>query len=87
MIDLDPQANATRRLGIAWDPSERSPRPSEIIKENSDGVGQGAVLQCGWTLDDEETPTAEAKYIDLIPSRYDSSTVTARQTRSVRSGA
>lgn len=70
VVDLDPQANATRRLGIIWDPSAPIPTVSEAIKADQAGAGEGAVIGCGW-MDDDDQPTAEAELIDLIPSRPD----------------
>lgn len=70
VVDLDPQANSTRRLGIDWDPADPFPTMSEVVKADEDGAGQAAVLGCGWSNDDG-TPTAEAELIDVLPSRFD----------------
>lgn len=70
VIDLDPQANATRRLGIDWDPSAPFATMSEVIKADQVGVGAGAVLGCGWSGPDG-SPTPEAELIDVLPSRFD----------------
>lgn len=70
VVDLDPQANSTRRLGIIWDPAAPIPTVSEAIKADQPGAGEGAVISCGW-VDDDGQPTAEAELIDLIPSRPD----------------
>lgn len=70
VIDFDPQANATRRLGIEWNPEEPFATMSEVIKADQVGVGEGAVLACGWT-DADGSPTGEAEYIDVLPSRFD----------------
>lgn len=70
VIDLDPQANTTRRLGIDWDPNEPFATMSEVIKADEVGVGAGAVLGCGWSRADGE-PTEEAELIDVLPSRFD----------------
>lgn len=70
VIDLDPQANTTRRLGIDWDPNNPFATMSEVIKADQVGVGEGAVLGCGWS-DPNGEPTAEAELIDVLPSRFD----------------
>lgn len=70
IIDMDPQANATRRLGIEWDPANPILTTSEVIKANADGVGEQAVISCGW-VDRNGEPTDEAKMIDMIPARFD----------------
>lgn len=62
--DLDPQANATRRLGVGWSPDEPVPTMSEVIRADTRGAGQGAVLACAWT-------TPEAELIDVLPARFD----------------
>ncbi|MFC4225507.1 ParA family protein [Lysinibacter cavernae] len=69
VVDLDPQGNASRRLGVAWDSTDPTPTMSEVIKANEVGAGAGAVVQCGWVEDDE--PTEEAQNIDVLPSRFD----------------
>jgi chromosome partitioning protein len=70
VIDFDPQANATRRLGIEWNPDEPFATMSEVIKADRSGVGEEAVLACGWTNPDG-TATVEAELIDVLPSRFD----------------
>lgn len=64
VVDMDPQANATRRLGITWDPGEPFATMSEVLKAEAAGAGEGAVLGCAWT-------TGEAERIDVLPSRFD----------------
>lgn len=70
VADMDPQANATRRLGIDYDPANPIPTMSEVIRADQPGAGAGAVIPCGWQNADG-TPTAEAEYIDVLPSRFD----------------
>lgn len=69
VIDLDPQANATRRLGIVNDPENPIVTMAEVIKSGEDGAGESAVIRCGWNV--EGQPTAEAELIDVLPARYD----------------
>lgn len=70
VVDMDPQANATRRLGIASEPAEQIVTMSEVIKADAVGAGEGVALPCGWTQQDD-SPTAEALNIDVLPSRFD----------------
>ncbi|WP_125778279.1 ParA family protein [Antribacter gilvus] len=75
VIDMDPQANASRRLGVVFDEATNPiPTISEVLlaASSTEGAGQGAVTPCTWTQGDEgQIPTAEAERIDLIPSRFD----------------
>ena len=64
VVDMDPQANATRRLGVTWSPDEPVPTMSEVIRADTIGAGQGAVLACTWD-------TTEAERIDVLPARFD----------------
>jgi chromosome partitioning protein len=67
VVDMDPQANATRRLGVEWDPSEPIPTMSEVILAAQDGAGEAAVVACGW--DPIQAP--EGERIDVLPARFD----------------
>ncbi|WP_426624425.1 ParA family protein [Leifsonia sp. McL0607] len=69
-VDLDPQANASRRLGAAWEADAGKPSISEVIKADAVGVGEDAVVSCGWT-DENGNPTEEASYIDVLAARLD----------------
>lgn len=62
--DLDPQANASRRLGYRFDPAEPTPTISEAIKANEVGVAAEAFTPCGW-----DEPYGSR--ITLLPSRFD----------------
>lgn len=66
VADMDPQANASRRLGVTWDPANPTPTMSEAIAANRDGAGAGAAVACGWGDD-----VPEAKNIDVLPARFD----------------
>ncbi|MGV8970400.1 MAG: ParA family protein [Microbacteriaceae bacterium] len=70
VVDLDPQANATRRLGVEWDPEQPIPTMSEVLRAEQPGAGAGAVVTCGWVGADGQ-PTQEAKHIDVLPARFD----------------
>lgn len=66
VVDLDPQANASRRLGWSFDHVNPVPTISEAIKANENGVGEDAVVTCAGTHMDG-SPLS----IDLLPSRPD----------------
>lgn len=65
VVDLDPQANATRRLG--YRPTKPGPSIAEALLASVSGVNGAAadaVYPVGW-------PGIYAESIDLIPSRFD----------------
>ncbi|MCO6011724.1 ParA family protein [Actinoallomurus purpureus] len=64
VVDLDPQANASRRLAWRFDPANPVPTVSEAIKADAVGVAADAVYRCGW---DGEIGDG----IDLVPARFD----------------
>lgn len=64
VVDLDPQANVSRRLGFRFDRERPVPTVSEAIKVGADGVAEDAIVPCSWGH-----PAAIA--IDLLPSRFD----------------
>jgi chromosome partitioning protein len=76
VVDMDPQANATRRLGIEHRPGEEFLTVGTAILFNTNdqpggiGIGEQAVRPCGWTDGDGE-PTAEAALIEVLPSDRD----------------
>jgi chromosome partitioning protein len=64
VIDLDPQANLSRRLGYAGTDLDDLVTVSEVVKADKAGCAAQAITACRWSL-----PLAES--IDLIPSRFD----------------
>jgi len=64
LVDLDPQANASRRLNRPFDPDNPSPTVAEVIKSGEHGVAADAIAGCGWAGE-------YADRIHLIPARYD----------------
>jgi cellulose biosynthesis protein BcsQ len=64
VIDMDPQANLTRRMGIVDDPAKPMPTVSEAVKQDQEGCIAGAIVECGW-----DDPAADN--IDVVPSRID----------------
>ncbi|WP_327170017.1 ParA family protein [Streptomyces subrutilus] len=63
VVDLDPQGNASRRLG--WKDDENNPplTTSEAIEENAEGVAAQVWQPIGW-------PHPFAERITLMPARY-----------------
>lgn len=64
VVDLDPQANASRRLAAAFDAAHPTLTTAEVVRDGGDGVAAQAIRPCGWVA-----PYAER--IDVIPARYD----------------
>lgn len=64
VVDLDPQANASRRLGFRWSPADPVPTVAEAIKSGEEGVAAEAIIGSAWT-------GATGQLVDLIPSRWD----------------
>lgn len=68
VVDLDPQANASRRMGVRVDPAHPIPTISEAIRASQAGDAPGAAAEAivtpGW-------PEPYRDRIDLIPSRFD----------------
>lgn len=64
VLDMDPQANVSRRLGVEFKQEAPIATMAEVIYGDKKGIGQGAVVGCGW-----DAP--EAQLIDLIPARFD----------------
>ncbi|TJZ41223.1 ParA family protein [Streptomyces piniterrae] len=79
VIDLDPQGNASRRLGWKDDPANPPLTVSEVIQANAEGVALQAIQPIGWTAE-------YADRIALIPARYtlEDRAVEAGQTGSWR---
>jgi cellulose biosynthesis protein BcsQ len=73
VVDLDPQANASRRLGTPFDPVAPTLTTAEVIRDGGDGVAAQAVRPCGWKpgADAEGRPVDYAALIDVIPARFD----------------
>lgn len=64
VIDMDPQANLTRRMGVVEDPDNPRPTVSEAIKADQANCIADVIVPCGW-----DDPTAAR--IDVVPSRID----------------
>jgi len=62
VVDMDPQANATRRLSARL--AADSPTVSEVIASAARGCAGDAIAPCGWDLE-------YAKRISVIPSAPD----------------
>lgn len=64
VVDMDPQANTSRRLGVPFDPEHPTAGVSEAIRSGEPGVAADVVVSCQW-------PAPYSDLIDLIPSRFD----------------
>ena len=66
VVDLDPQANLSRRMGFSEETpgAEKQPTISEAIKADADGCIADTIIGCAW---DHQS----AENIDLVPSRLD----------------
>jgi cellulose biosynthesis protein BcsQ len=64
IVDVDPQANASRRLGLHFDPAAPVPTTCEVVADGTDGVATGAIQPAGW-------PAPYGDLVDVIPSRFD----------------
>lgn len=64
VVDMDPQANASRRLGVPFEPENST--VSEAIETGlrQRGIAAGVITGIGW-------PEPYASRIDLVPSRFD----------------
>lgn len=48
VVDMDPQGNASRRLGVERDEGSDAPTVSEVIEANERGIAAEAIVPCGW---------------------------------------
>lgn len=64
VVDMDPQANLTRRFGYAEADLAQLVTTAEVVRADEPGCAGQAVIGCRWAL-----PLAEG--LDLIPSRFD----------------
>ncbi|WP_186779874.1 ParA family protein [Streptomyces salinarius] len=64
VVDVDPQANLSRRMGRPYRKENPLVTTSEVIKSGEPGVAADAIVPCGWG-------GIYAQRIDIIPSRFD----------------
>ncbi|WP_328868608.1 ParA family protein [Streptomyces sp. NBC_00304] len=64
VVDMDPQANASRRLGRPYRPENPTVTVSEVIRSGETGAASDAIVPCGWD-------GIYTLRIDVIPSRFD----------------
>lgn len=64
VVDVDPQANASRRCGCRFDPKTPTVTASEVIQAGREGVAAEAIVPCGW-------PPPYDGMVSVIPSRWD----------------
>lgn len=62
VVDMDPQGNASRRLGWHFDESEPQPTISQALKAATDGAAHTAVQPIGWDAE-------YASRMAVIPAR------------------
>ncbi|MCD2192174.1 ParA family protein [Actinomycetospora endophytica] len=63
-VDLDPQANLSRRLGYGEAELASMVTAAEVVAAHQKGCAADAIVGCRWI-------TAGAERIDLLPARYD----------------
>lgn len=63
VVDLDPQANTTRRLGASAPPDQPQLTTSEVIANSAPGIAAQAIRACGW-------PAPYAGLVDVIPAAF-----------------
>jgi chromosome partitioning protein len=64
VVDMDPQANATRRLGLRYEPTKPVATTSEVVASGVEGIAAEAILPSGW-------PTSYGELVSVIPARFD----------------
>lgn len=64
VVDMDPQANASRRLGRPFRQESPTVTISEVIRSGERGAAADAIVPCGWG-------GIYSERIDVIPSRFD----------------
>lgn len=64
VVDLDPQANASRRLARPFLHEDPQLTTSEVVQSGADGVAGDAIAPTGW-------PEPYANTVDVIPARFD----------------
>ncbi len=67
VVDLDPRANASRRLGVRFDPEAPTLTISEVIEASKPGVEGTA----GEALTAAAWPGVYGERVELVPSRFD----------------
>ncbi|MFI9801989.1 ParA family protein [Streptomyces sp. NPDC052302] len=64
VVDVDPQANVSRRMGRPYRKEKPLVTTAEVIKSGEVGAAADAIVPCGWD-------GIYAQRIDIIPSRFD----------------
>ncbi|MCD9904471.1 ParA family protein [Streptomyces sp. MT29] len=64
VADLDPQANASRRLGRPYRPESPTVTVSEVVRDGGSGVAADGIVPCAWD-------GIYGLRIDVLPSRFD----------------
>src|SRR5699024_12240006 len=63
VVDMDPQANASRRLGAEFDRTDPTPTTAEVVHDGTSGIAAQAVRPCGW-------PERYAGWIEVILASF-----------------
>lgn len=64
VVDMDPQANTSRRLRRGFDKDHPTVTAAEVLKDAAPGSAADAIVPCGWD-------GIYAERIDVLPSRFD----------------
>src|SRR4051794_23502422 len=64
VVDLDPQANASRRLRRPYSAEAPTVTISEVIAINAEGVAAQGIVPCGWSAPYDQQ-------VCVLPSRWD----------------
>lgn len=64
VVDMDPQANASRRLARPFDRDAPQLTASEVVRSGEEGVAAQAIAPSGW-------PSPYAELVSVLPARFD----------------
>lgn len=64
VVDMDPQANLSRRVGYAESTLGQMVTTAEVVRADEVGCGAQAITTCRW-------PVPFAEHISVIPARFD----------------
>jgi chromosome partitioning protein len=70
-VDMDPQANLSRRLGYGESELASMVTAAEVVAANRKGCAAEALVPCRWPTSRSRRERDLADWIDLLPARYD----------------
>jgi len=70
-VDMDPQANLSRRLGYGESELASMVTAAEVVAANRKGCAAEALVPCRWPPSRSRRERDLADWIDLLPARYD----------------